>query len=56
MRIAAGSAAPGNGGGLHVTGAGSEVRILGGLDAGALVAVSGVHQLREGATVRRLER
>jgi RND family efflux transporter MFP subunit len=35
---------------------GSEVRILGGLDAGALVAVSGVHQLREGATVRRLER
>ncbi len=35
---------------------GPEVRILRGLDAGELVVVSGVHQLREGATVRRLER
>jgi len=35
---------------------GSEVRIEQGLDAGELVVVSGVHQLREGSTVRRLER
>lgn len=35
---------------------GSEVRIEEGLEAGELVVVSGVHQLREGSTVRRLER
>jgi RND family efflux transporter MFP subunit len=35
---------------------GSEVRLEAGLDTGELVVVSGVHQLREGATVRRLER
>jgi RND family efflux transporter MFP subunit len=35
---------------------GSEVRIQSGLEAGERVVVSGVHQLREGATVRRLER
>lgn len=34
---------------------GSDVRIESGLDAGDWVVVSGVHELREGATVRRLE-
>lgn len=35
---------------------GADVRVRGGLAAGEWVVVSGVHQLREGATVRRLER
>jgi RND family efflux transporter MFP subunit len=35
---------------------GSEVRVLAGLAAGDQVVVSGVHQLREGTVVRRLER
>lgn len=35
---------------------GSEIRVLAGLDPGEWVVASGVHQLREGATVRRLER
>jgi RND family efflux transporter MFP subunit len=35
---------------------GSEVRVQAGLDAGEWVVASGVHQIREGATVRRLER
>ena len=34
---------------------GSDVRIESGLEAGDWVVVSGVHQLREGAIVRRLE-
>jgi len=35
---------------------GSDVRVQAGLDAGEWVVVSGVHQLREGTTVRRLDR
>ncbi len=35
---------------------GSDVRVQGGVDAGEWVVTSGVHQLRDGATVRRLER
>jgi RND family efflux transporter MFP subunit len=35
---------------------GSDVSVAAGLAPGDLVAVSGVHQLREGAVVRRLER
>jgi RND family efflux transporter MFP subunit len=35
---------------------GSEVRVSAGLESGDLVVASGVHQLREGAVVRRLER
>jgi RND family efflux transporter MFP subunit len=35
---------------------GSEVRVLAGLAAGDQVVASGVHQLREGTVVRRLER
>ncbi len=34
---------------------GSEIEITDGLSLGELIAVSGVHQLREGMTVRRLE-
>ncbi len=34
---------------------GSEVSVLGGLSDGDQIAISGVHQLREGMTVRRFE-
>ena len=34
---------------------GSEVSVLGGLSDGDLIAISGVHQLREGMAVRRFE-